>query len=160
MWGIISLWHQRQSQIILPQSPRPQTPESFRAPKHRKSPSTARRDRQRSIQRDGKFFQRRQERLRLFGYVILRNGEVISPEEGLSRLRDGIRAKERDEKPKPNAILHDDILEWHEAEVYRDELVSKGEVDAISYFPALDIWPGVVLVDPKIRHRDPALNLV
>jgi hypothetical protein len=105
------------------------------------------------------FFQRRMERLRLFGYVILKNGEITRPEEALSRLRDGIRAKERKENPPTNAIFQEDILQWYDAEVYRDCVLSIGEVDAISEFPALGITAGVVLIDPKLGHRDPALRI-
>src|SRR3972149_7874472 len=43
-----------------------------------KSPSKQRYDRERTIKRDRIFQERRQERLRLFGYVLLKNGEVLS----------------------------------------------------------------------------------
>ena len=119
-----------------------------------KCPSKERHDRERSFHRDRLFAQRRQERQRLFGYVVLRNGEIIGIDEAIWRLRDGIRAKEKDDPKPQNAILQEDILAWHEPEVYHDQTVSKGEVDALDYFPALGIFPGVVLRDPKIRHRD------
>jgi hypothetical protein len=156
-----SMWHQRQQNAPLPLHPPPasQTPQHSRVPKDdRKCPSKILHDRKRQFKRDMFFFQRRMERLRLFGYVILRSGEVTSPEDALSRLRDGIRAKERKEKPPANAISQEDILQWHDAEVYRDCVQSIGEVDAVSEFPALDITAGVVLIDPKLRHRDPALR--
>jgi hypothetical protein len=156
------MWHQRQQNApLLHNPPAPsQTAQHFRVPKRdRKCPSKILHDRNRQFKRDTLFYERRMERLRLFGYVILKNGEVTSPEEALSRLRDGIRAKERRETPPANAISQEDILQWHDAEVYRDCVLSIGEVDAISEFPTLGITAGVVLMDPKLRHRDPALRI-
>lgn len=48
---------------------------------HEKAPSKQRHDRLRSLHRDSKMQQRRKERLRLFGYIELRNGEVITIDE-------------------------------------------------------------------------------
>jgi len=64
----------------------------------------------------------------------------------------------REDKKIPNAISTKDILEWHQPESIRDVLDSIGEIDAVSEYPMLQIFPGTVLIDPKIRHRDPALN--
>ena len=123
-----------------------------------KAPSKQRYDRERTIKRDRILQERREERLRLFGYVLLKNGEVLSIDDSIARLRDGLRAQE-----DPNitgGIGKDDVLEWHQPESYRDVIDSLGEIDVPKdmYYPALDLFPGVVLVDPKIRHRDPALN--
>jgi hypothetical protein len=121
-----------------------------------KPPSKQRHDRERSIKRDRIFQERREQRLRLFGYVLLRSGEVLSIDDALARLRDGLRAKEN-----PNitgGIGKDDILDWHQPESYRDVLDSVGEIDAVQHYSALGIFPGVVLIDPKLRHRDPALR--
>lgn len=121
-----------------------------------KSPSKQRHDRERSIRRDRIFQERREQRLRLFGYVLLKNGEVLSIDDALTRLRDGLRAKEN-----PNitrGISKDDILEWHAPETYRDVLISIGEVDALQHYPALRVSKGDVLVDPKLRYRHPALT--
>ena len=129
---------------------------TFRVP--HKPPSKQRHDRERTIKRDRILQERREERLRLFGYVLLKNGEVLSIDDSIARLRDGLRAQE-----DPNitgGIGKDDVLEWHQPESYRDVIDSLGEIDVPKdmYYPALDLFPGVVLVDPKIRHRDPALN--
>jgi hypothetical protein len=102
--------------------------------------------------------QRREERLRLFGYVRLKNGEVLSIDDAIARLRDGLRAEEN-----PNivgGIGKDDILEWHVAESVRDVIDSKGEIDVPkgACYPALGIGEGTVLLDPKLRHKDPALR--
>jgi hypothetical protein len=123
-----------------------------------KPPSKRRHDRERSIKRDQIFQERREERLRLFGYVLLKNGEVLSIDDALARLRDGARAKEN-----PNitgGIRKDDILDWHAPESFRDVIDSKGEIDVpggVSY-PALGLGEGTVLIDPKLKHRDPALR--
>jgi len=122
-----------------------------------KLPSKQRHDRERSIKRDRIFQERRQERLRLWGYVLLKNGEVLSIDDAVTRLRDGIRSKEN-----PNitgGIEKDEILEWHQPESVRDVLDSKGEIDVAKgvYYPALGLGEGTVLIDPKIRHRDRAL---
>jgi hypothetical protein len=118
-----------------------------------KPPSKERHDRARSITRDRIFQERREERLRLFGYVLLRNGEVLSIDDAIARLRDGLRAEEN-----PNivgGISKDDVLKWHVPESCRDVLDSLGEIDAVSHYPALHVFPGIVLVDPKVHHRDP-----
>jgi hypothetical protein len=123
-----------------------------------KAPSKQRYDRERTIKRDRIFQERRQERLRLFGYVLLTNGEVLSIDDAVARLRDGLRAEEN-----PNTvggITSSDIDTWHQPESVRDVIDSIGEVDAVAHYPALGIFPGVVLVDPKLRHRDPALGRV
>jgi hypothetical protein len=123
-----------------------------------KSPSKQRHDRERSIKRDRIFQAQREERLHLFGYVLLKNGAVLSIDDAIARLRHGLRA-ERD----PNivgGIGKDDILEWHQPESFRDVLDSLGEIDVprgVSY-PALGLGEGTVLIDPKIRHKDPALR--
>jgi hypothetical protein len=129
------------------------------APPH-KPPSKERHDRERSIKRDRIFQQRREERLRLFGYVLLKNGEILSIDDAMARLRDGLRAEEN-----PNivdGISKDDIAEWHSPESYRDVIDSLGEIDVprgVTY-PALGLGEGTVLLDPKLRdmHRDPALR--
>jgi hypothetical protein len=131
---------------------------SSRARPAEKPPSKQRHDRERSINRDRIFQERRQERLRLFGYVLLKNGEVLSIDDATARLCDGMRAEEN-----PNivdGISKDDILEWHQPETYHDVLDSIGEIDVPkdAYYPALGLFPGVVLIDPKIKHRDIALR--
>jgi len=126
----------------------------------RKSPSKARHDRVRSFRRDLKFGARREERLRLFGHVKLVNGEILSIQEAMRRLHAGAKARD-DKKPDPNirdGISKNDILEWSVPESFRDVVNSVGEVDAVAEYPALGITPGVVLVDAKRRHLDPALR--
>jgi hypothetical protein len=121
-----------------------------------KSPSKQRYDRERSIKRRRVFQERHEQRLRLFGYVLLTNGEVLSIDDAIARLRDGMRAEEN-----PNitgGIDKDDILEWHQPESYRDVLDSLGEIDAVEEYPALQVSKGDVLVDPKLRYRHPALS--
>lgn len=167
-WGSSSLanprggWHSRKAEekkIALPQIlstyvniASSALPSSRQASK---PPSKQRHDRERSIKRDQIFQERREQRLRLFGYVLLKNGEVLSIDDAIARLRDGLRAEEN-----PNitgGIGKDDILDWHAPESYRDVLESVGEIDALQHYPALGVFPGVVLIDPKLRHRDPAL---
>ena len=118
-----------------------------------KAPSKQRYDRERTIKRDRIFQERREERLRLFGYVLLKNREVLSIDDAIARLRDGLRAEEN-----PNTvggISRDDILQWHIPETYRDVIDSLGEIDATQHYPSLGVFPGIVLVDPKVHHRDP-----
>lgn len=93
---------------------------------------------------------KRDERLRLFGYVLLESGERISMDEALTRLRLGDR---------PGGIDKQQILEWHAPEVYHDVLDSIGEIDCTGTYPALHLFAGVVLVDPKRRHIDPMLRI-
>ena len=82
-----------------------------------KAPSKRRHDRQRSFQRDRIFQERREERLRLFGYVKLRNGDTISIDEATRRL-----ALATSESPSKRAggIMKDQIAEWHVPESFRD----------------------------------------
>lgn len=120
-----------------------------------KSPSKKLRDITRGIRRNRVFQARRQEQLRLWGYIRLRTGEILTIDETLRRLRDAL-------SPNPNrrryGIEKKDIAEWHQPETFHDVLNSLGEIDALQEYPALGIEPGTVLVDPKIRHRDPALE--
>lgn len=92
--------------------------------------------------------QRHDERLRLFGYVLLQSGERIGIDEALRRLRLSDR---------PGGISKEQIREWHPPEVYHDVLDSIGEIDCTGTYRALRLFPGVVLVDPKRRHVDPML---
>jgi hypothetical protein len=78
----------------------------------------------------------------------------------MRRLHAGAKARD-DKKPDPNirdGISKNDILEWSVPESFRDVVNSVGEVDAVAEYPALGITPGVVLVDAKRRHLDPALR--
>lgn len=122
-----------------------------------KPPSKRRHDRQRSLQRDVIFQERREERLRLFGYVKLRNGETISIDEATHRL-----ALATSESPSKRAegITKEQIADWHVPESFRDVLDSLGEIDVPrgGSYPALGLGEGTVLIDPKIRHTDPALR--
>jgi len=68
-----------------------------------KSPSKQRHDRERSIRRGRVFQERREQRLRLFGYVLLKNGEVLSIDDALARLRNGLGAKENPASPAVSA---------------------------------------------------------
>ncbi len=113
---------------------------SSRARPAEKPPSKQRHDRERSFKRDRIFQERREQRFRLFGYVLLKNGEVLRIDDAIARLRDGIRARE-----DPNivgGIGKDDILEWYAPESFRDVLDSVGEIDAVQHYPALDVFPG------------------
>ena len=93
---------------------------------------------------------KRDERLRLFGYVLLGSGERISIDEAVTRLRLG---------DCPGGIDKQQILEWHAPEVYHDVLDSIGEIDCTGTYPALHLFSGVVLVDPKRHHVDPMLTV-
>jgi hypothetical protein len=90
--------------------------------------------------------------MRLFGYVKLKSGELISLAEATRRLRLSLKGD------LVKGLDKDQIAEWHQPEAITDATVSLGEVDATAYYPALGIFPGVVLRDPKIRHKDPALT--
>jgi len=59
---------------------------------------------------------------------------------------------------KYGGITSGDIVACHRPECVRDVIGSVGQIDAVAHYPALGIFPGVVLVDPKLRHRDPALS--
>ena len=148
------LWHYHQETHEDPQTKIQAAFLSLKPPI--KSPSKQRHDRERSIRRDRIFQERRQQRLRLFGYVLLKNGEVLSIDDALTRLHDGLGPKEN--PSITGGIGKDDILDWHAPETYRDVLDSIGEIDALQHYPALGVFPGVVLLDPKLRHRDPALR--
>jgi hypothetical protein len=99
----------------------------------------------------------RQERLRLFGHVKLKNGEVISIDEASTRLKASLTQN-------PNRrilpILPADILEWHMPETFTDCLTSIGEVDVPKHraYPALGLGEGDVLRDPKLRYVHPSLR--
>ncbi len=108
------------------------------------------RDRARFTERN----QRQTERMRLFGYVKLKNGETISLDEALRRLQDGMRVTPR----TGNSIQQNDIEVWCEPESFTDCLNSIGEVDALTNYPALAVEEGTVLRDPKLRHVDAALR--
>ena len=82
---------------------------------------------------------RRYEHERLFGYVILTNGEKISTEDGLRRL-------------ERHKLSRDEILVWHNPEIYCDVLDSIGERDALDTFPVMDVNRADVLYDPKLRN--------
>ena len=99
--------------------------------------------------------QRRDERMRLFGYVKLKNGEMISISEAKSR-----------------GITDDDVLDKIAPEAERDgvdacitadgriEHHSKGEIRAGRDYRALKILKGDVLIDRKIRgYLHPALRI-
>jgi hypothetical protein len=119
-----------------------------------KPPSKQRHDCERSIKRDRIFQMRRVERARLFGYVRLVDGEVLSIDEALLRLQ----TSASEDPNNRGGILPQDVAEWHQPEAVRDVLDSVGEIDAVSEYPALGIFSGVVLIDQKLRHRDPALR--
>jgi hypothetical protein len=160
-WGTVTFWYARQQTqraiVVKPDAARP-------APDTRKSPSKQRHDHVRAIRRDRIFAERRQERLRLFGYVILATGQAITLDEALGRVRLSLTGKDEngqelsDTERAERGLTPKQILEWHQPEIYHDVVESKGEVDAVTDFPALGIFPGVVLWDTKLRHRDPALR--
>ncbi len=114
-----------------------------------RSPAKRQRDKERSIERQKVFQERREELQRLFGHAKLKNGEIISINEATERLR-------------TNEIRPQDIENWFMPEGVRDVLNSLGEVDAMAEYPALGIPKGTVLFDPKIRvpggHTDPAIK--
>lgn len=76
----------------------------------RKCPSKQLHDRNRSLQRDQVFNQRRQERLRLWGYVELKNGDVLSLDDALRKLRDGLS---RNPNRQVAGISKDRLLRGH-----------------------------------------------
>jgi hypothetical protein len=89
----------------------------------RKSPSKAKHDRLRSFKRDLSFHAKREERLRLFGYVKLVTGEVISVDEALHRLRLGAS----EDPNKYGGITSGDVVAWHQPECvhsFQDSVVS------------------------------------
>jgi hypothetical protein len=102
---------------------------------------------------------RRQERLRLFGYVKLKSGEVISIDEASTRLKASIT---QNPTKRILPILPEDVLEWHQPETFRDCINSVGEVDVPKEheYPALGLSEGDVLRDPKTRpsYLHPALR--
>jgi hypothetical protein len=84
------------------------------------------------------------ERQRLFGYVELKNGEHLSTGETESRLR-------------KHLLSESEIKKWHAPEAVTDVTNSLGEVYAEDRYKILGSQPGVVLLDPKIHHKDPYL---
>jgi hypothetical protein len=99
--------------------------------------------------------QRRDERLRLFGYVKWCTGETISLGEAQGRIRETL--KEYPNKT-PREIITEFVLEWHNPEAEQDVLESVGEVDCKKdTYPALGLSSGDVLSDPKLRYRHPFL---
>jgi hypothetical protein len=90
--------------------------------------------------------------MRLFGFVRLKTGDIISLDEATKRLNLSLKGDVIE------GLGKDQIVEWHQPEAITDVTNSIGEVDATAYYPALDIFPGVVLRDPKIGHKDPALT--
>jgi hypothetical protein len=148
------LWdYQPRLAVATPARPR-LTPLTDRGPRNfrPKSKSKRERDRLRSVQRDRVFEERRQERMRLFGFVRLKTGDIISLDEATKRLNLSLKGDVIE------GLGKDQIVEWHQPEAITDVTNSIGEVDATAYYPALDIFPGVVLRDPKIGHKDPALT--
>jgi hypothetical protein len=100
------------------------------------------------------------ERMRLFGYVVLKNGEVISINEARCRLAYGHEGDRRRERQSiASAITKDGIVEYHAPQTVTDYITSISEVDvpAGAYYPSLDLSEGTVISDPKISHRDPLL---
>jgi hypothetical protein len=93
--------------------------------------------------------------MRLFGYVKWRTGELISLDEAQGRIREALK-----EYPnrKPQEVIDEFVLEWHDPEVYRDVVDSIGEVDCKKdAYPALGLSSGDVLSDQKLRYRHPSL---
>lgn len=89
---------------------------------------------------------RKLEHQRLFGYVITIDGRTLTTEDALRRLEHGKLTKH-------------EILEWHNPEIYCDEVLSVGERDSLDTFPALQIDRGDVLHDPKIpNYQHPSLR--
>jgi hypothetical protein len=120
-----------------------------------KADSKRDRDRLRSIQRNMVFEGQRRERLRLFGHVKLKNGEVISIDEASTRLKASLT---QNPNKRILPILPEDIDEWHAPESFTDTVLSIGEVDCLDIYPALGLFPGVVLRDPKLRYVDQVLR--
>lgn len=98
---------------------------------------------------------RRDERMRLFGYVKWRTGETISLDDAQGRIRETL--KEYPNKT-PQEIMAEFVVEWHTPEAEQDVLKSVGEVDCKKdTYPALGLSSGDVLSDPKLNYRNPFL---
>jgi lipoprotein NlpI len=82
---------------------------------------------------------------RLFGYVITIYGKKLTVEE----------ARQRIEQHK---LTRAEILDWHNPQIYFDEVLSIGERDSLDTFPTLKIDHGDVLYDPKIQYCHPSLR--
>ena len=106
---------------------------------------------------DRRHSMKRLERFQLFGCVELTSGEVITIHEAQLRLAasqcgDPEKFKALSETPASfRPITKDDVVHWYEAETRRDELLNRGEVDAVLTYPSLGITPGTVLMDPNMH---------
>jgi hypothetical protein len=145
LWASRKAAERRNSQQPTPQ---PERTQEWKREHRGRSLSKRQRDKERSIERQKVFQERREEIRKLFGHAKLKNGEILSINEATERLR-------------TNEIGPQDIEQWFLPEGVRDVVNSLGELDANAEYPALGIPKGTVLLDPKIRvpggHRDPAL---
>jgi len=97
---------------------------------------------------------RRIERMRLFGHYSDKTGRTFTKSQVqrfLQELRRGLI---------PKIPLDKDSVQYHAPEAEKDQVDSVGEIYVPKgrNYPALRIPEGTVLIDPKIRHVDPALK--
>jgi hypothetical protein len=93
-------------------------------------------------------FMRRLERRQLFGYVLTINGLTLTIDEARKQMEKGKLTKQ-------------EILDWHNPEIYTDNVLSIGEKDVPKeyFYPALGLEEGDVLKDPKLRYLNPRLRI-
>jgi len=96
----------------------------------------------------------RMERKRIFGYWSDKTGRTYTK----AQIDSYVRSKQKGEIPQ--VPLDEKSLVYHPPESKKDLIDSIGEiyVPKGQRYPVLRIGEGIVLIDPKLRHVDPALK--